>query len=297
MKFVLSFICFFLVFLSNAQYKARRHKISSDAGTIFTSWGFNRTAYARSKAHFEGLGYDFNLTTMNGKDIPNIGSGNVLNPAKWTLNQYNFKFGYYYRDAFAITFSVDHLKYQIRDKGYIKLTGQTTFTTDEYIYFNADQSYYHGTWNLVPINPDPSYFDYSYTGGLNFIHIDLTRTEELIKYGRTRQFILNGYYGVGFGLIQSSLNFVYNGVPNLKVNSLSGYGITGLGGLRLEFLRRFYFYSNASLGVLHQVRAKSKFSDSNAFVRQLLGYAQIDAGIGLLFFKKSKNGCDSCPHW
>ena len=287
MKFVLSFICFFLVFLSNAQYKGRKHRVSSDAGTINLSYGLNRSGYTRSKAHFEGIGYDFDLTSLYGKDSPNQYYG----------NQFNLKFGYYYLDKISITFSFDHMEYQIRDKGFTKLTGQTTFTSDNYIYFNEDQSYYHGVWNLVPIYPDPDYFDYSYTGGINLIHIDITRTNELLRKGRARQFIVNSYHGAGFGLIHSTLNFVYNQEKFLNVNSLSGYGLLGTAGLRIEFFRKMYFYLNSNIGLLHQVRVKAKQSDPNALVRQFMGYAQIDAGIGLLFFKRSKNGCQDCPRW
>ncbi len=287
MKFVLSFFCLFLVFSSNAQYKGRKHRVSSDAGAIFLSYGLNRAGYTRSKAHFEGIGYNFDLTSVYGKDSPNQYYG----------NQFNLKLGYYYLDNISITFSFDHMEYQIRDKGFTKLTGQTTFTSDNYIYFNQDQSYYHGVWNLVPIFPDPDYFDYSYTGGINLMHVDITRTNELFRKGRARQFIVNSYYGAGFGLIQSSLNFVYNQERFLNVNSLSGYSLLATAGMRVEFFRKMYFYINSNIGILHQVRAKAKRTDSNALVRQLMAYAQIDAGIGLLFFKRSKNGCQDCPRW
>ncbi len=287
MKFVVIILILTFSFVGLSQYKGRKHRISSDAGTIFASYGLNRAAYTRSKSHFEGIGYNFDLTTMNGKDAPNLFIG----------NQFNLKLGYYYLDDYAITFNFDHLEYQIRDKGYIKLTGQTTFTTDNYIYFNETQSYYHGTWNLVQITPDPNYFDYSYTGGINFMHVDITKTTELFKKGRARQFVINSYIGAGFGLIHSSLNFVYNQEQFRNVKSLSGYGMTGTAGIRLEFLRKFYLYGNANLGFLHQVRVKAKFADPNALVRQLMGYTQVDAGIGILLFKRAKNGCQDCPNW
>ena len=280
------------------KHRSSRHKNSLEKGAIFFSWGFNRSFYTDSKIHFEGNGHNFDLSQVRGEDNQsNRFSGNFYNPLSWTKTQYNVKLGYYFKNKWAMTIALDHMKYQIVDNSGARLNGQVTFTKDEDVYFNEDLSFYHGNWLSKPVIIDKDYFDYNTNGGMNYLHFEWTKSRELYNYNTKRPLVINAYMGFGTGVIISNVNYTFKNQYNVKARSFSGYGASVLGGVRVEFFRRLYLYSNISFGVLHQVHAKTIDSDSFAYARQLLTYGQFDAGLGILFFKRPKNGCDDCPIW
>ena len=307
MRLFFTFLLLFLVSNSYSQYRissyltkhrSSRHKNSSEKGALFFSWGFNRSWYTDSKIHFEGLGHDFDLSQVSARDNQSSKyTGNFYNPLDWTKTQYNIKAGYYYKNKWSITFALDHMKYQIKERDGVRLDGQVTFTADNDVYFNKTKSFYHGSWLSVPIILDKDYFDYNMNAGMDFLHLEFAKTFEIYNYNTKRPLVINAYPGVGLGLIMSSVSYLYDGQLNEKARSLSGYGASILGGFRIEFFRQFYFYSNVSFGLLHQVRASTRREDDFSYAHHFFGYAQVDSGIGFLLYKRPKNGCDDCPIW
>jgi len=281
-----------------AKFRSGRHKNTQDAGTIFLSWGFNRTTYTDSKIHFDGKGHSFDLSNVIAQDNQSHRySGNFYNPLDWTKTQYNFKLGYYFKNKWSMTIALDHMKYQIVDNSGAILDGEVTYITDEYISFNENTSFYHGDWFSKSVIIDKNYFNYNTNGGMNFLHLEWAKTAELYNYNTKRPFVINSVTGFGTGIILSNVNFTYNAKENVKAISLSGYGASVFTGLRFEFLRQVYLYANFSGGLLHQVNARTIKSDDLSSARHLFFYGQFEAGLGFFLFKKPKNKCDDCPVW
>ena len=280
------------------KHRSRRHKNSLEKGAIFFSWGFNRSFYTDSKVHFEGKGHSFDLTNVRAEDNQSHRfSGNFYNPLDWTKTQYNFKLGYYFKNKWSMTIALDHMKYQIIDNSGATLDGDVTFTSDEYISFNDNLSFYHGNWYSKSVIIDKDYFNYNTNGGMNYLHLEWAKTAEIYNYNTKRPFVISSVTGFGTGIVLSNVNFTYNGKQNVKARSLSGYGASLFTGVRFEFLRQLYLYANVSGGLLHQVRAKTIKTDDLSYARHLFLYSQFDAGLGFFLFRRPKNGCDDCPVW
>jgi len=302
------FIIFLIVFTSDsfaqfrsskfARFRSSRHKNTHEAGTIFFSWGFNRSFYTDSRMKFSGKGHNFELSNIKAEDNQsNRFSGNFYNPLDWTKTQYNIKLGYYFKNKWSMTIALDHMKYQIIDNSGATLDGEVTFTTDEYISFNDNLSFYHGDWYSKSVIIDKNYFNYNTNGGMNYLHLEWAKTAELYNYNTKRPFVISSVTGFGTGIVLSNVNFTYNGTEHVKARSLSGYGASLFTGVRIEFFRQMYLYANVSGGFLHQVNAKTIQSDQLSSARHVFFYSQFDAGLGFFLFKRHKNGCDDCPVW
>ena len=53
---------------ANAQVRKHQRKRSTNAGTLFFYWGYNRTAYTKSNIHFIGPDYDFVMKGVKATD-------------------------------------------------------------------------------------------------------------------------------------------------------------------------------------------------------------------------------------
>ncbi|MDB0011317.1 hypothetical protein N9E20_00760, partial [Crocinitomicaceae bacterium] len=205
------FLCLLILFSKDSlgqfklsklsRFRSSRHKNTKEAGTIFCSWGFNRSFYTDSKVHFEGKGHSFDLTNVRAEDNQSHRfSGNFYNPLDWTKTQYNFKLGYYFKNKWSMTIALDHMKYQIIDNSGATLDGDVTFTTDEYISFNDNLSFYHGNWYSKSVIIDKDYFNYNTNGGMNYLHLEWAKTAEIYNYNTKRPFVISSVTGFGTGI-------------------------------------------------------------------------------------------------
>ncbi len=65
-------------------------------GKFYINWGYNRSWFNESDIHFTGQGHDFILYDVVANDRPSELSTDYINPAKWSIPQLNFRFGYFF---------------------------------------------------------------------------------------------------------------------------------------------------------------------------------------------------------
>jgi hypothetical protein len=279
-----------------SQIKNGKRKVSNEKGTIFISWGYNRSAYTKSNLRLQGQGYNFDLQYCKARD-----NQSSLNSGDYTLKslsvpQYNFKIGYYYKQKWSISLGVDHMKYVFLDNNQVVLSGNLSFQDKNVVI--GDNINYGGLKLLSKnITTDRDVFHFENSKGLNYIHGELGLTEKIYVAGKKGQFVVSTNLGIGAGCLLSYTNLLFNGIQNPTTRSLSGYGLSTYAGLRFEFLKRIYLYSNFSVGFLHKIHEKTSIVDQVAYASQHFGYSQIEAGLGFFIFKKPKNACDDCPIW
>lgn len=274
-----------------AQGQVRKHKKknSTAAGTLYFYWGYNRSYYTHSDIRFVGSDYDFKLKNVVAYDRPDKFSARLyFNPATITVPQYNARIGYYFKDKWALSFGVDHFKYVMADNNNVLLDG-----------FIADgvDTNWAGNYNDEPVVTDRDLFHYENTNGVNFLRFELTRSFDIYEIGKERQLALTAHLGASAGpmLTFNDLNFEQQ--HTFATPSLSGYGLSLNGGLRLEFFRHFFVQLNSGLGFVHLTHVRTRPDDRNAFARQRFGYSEYNLAAGVLLYLRPKNGCDSCPNW
>jgi len=274
--------------LANGQVKHKTKK-STAAGTFFFYWGYNRSYYTHSDIRFVGPDYDFKLKNVVAYDRPDAFRANVyFNPSTITVPQYNARIGYYIADKWAISFGVDHFKYVMADKNEVLLDGHIGDGVD---------TNWSGNYADFPVTTDINQFHYENTNGCNFLRFELTRSFDIFEVGRKRQLALTANLGVSTGptLTFNDLNF--GQVHTFATPSISGYGFSVNGGLRLEFFKHVFVQMNSGLGLIHLVHVRTRPDDRNSWARQAFGYSEYNLALGALFYFRPKNGCDSCPNW
>lgn len=266
-------------------------KVSTDKGTVFVQWGYNRTHYTKSNLRVVGPGYDLTLSGAKAVDRPEPFSARAyLDPSHITVPQFNLRAGYYYKNGWAISLGYDHFKYVFKANNEVSLSGTIDPGVDTV-------SNWSGTYTGQDITTDYNNFHYENTNGMNFIRLELTRSFLLYTPNRGKMFNLVGNLGVSAGTILSVNDFNFLGQFDRVTYSLSGYGLAAQTSLRFEFFKHIYLQTSLNTGFIHQLKVRTRPNDASSYARQALGYVEYNVLLGGLFYLKPKKKCDSCPNW
>ena len=282
MRIVFLIAIVFPIFANSQSWGSRKSKISTNSGTLFINYGFNKSFFAKSKIQFVGAGYNFNLSGVQGKDRVNIEGTNIL-------SQFNARIGYNFDDAYAISLGLDHMKYSILNNQTTLLNGKVNSGIDPVTGLNG--TYFNETFAI-----DTANFNYV-NQGLNFINLQLSRLDRIFWVGRNNDFTLTSDFAIEAGVLVSSTDFTFGGNEDEKTNAFSGLGLGAYVGLRFEFFRHFFIQTGFSGGYLRQMRARTFEFDPNSYSSQHLAYGQFETTAGFLFYIRPKNDCNSCPSW
>lgn len=285
-------VLFLLAVIANpadAQIRKHSRKRSTNAGSLFFYWGYNRTAYTPSSIHFLGSDYDFTLKGVKATDRqPKFGANLYLNPMNITIPQYNFRVGYYFTEKWAFSVGVDHFNYVMSHANEV--------TVDGHIAMSAD-SLWAGNYTRESKLVDPAELHYEHSGGLNYIRIELMRSFDLLELGDKRQFAITGNVGLNLGPMLTTTNFLFANEQTTRSTALSGYGIGANASARLEFFKHVFIQAEGGVAFAHLPGVKTRANDRNQRAKQAFGLASANVSLGLIFYIRAKNACDSCPHW
>lgn len=280
------FIC-----IAFASFSQTKRKVSTNKGTVFAQWGYNRTHYTKSNLRVVGPGYDLTLSGAKAVDRPEPFSAKAyLDPTNITVPQFNLRVGYYYKDKWAISFGYDHFKYVFNDKNKVTLSGKIDPGVDTV-------SNWSGTYSGESIVTDYNNFHYENTNGMNFIRVELTRSFDLYRPRKTKNFGIVGNVGLSAGTILSVNDFNFLGQFDRVTYSISGYGLAAETSLRFEFFKHLFLQTSLNSGFVHQLKVRTRPNDASSYARQALGYVEYNVLLGGLFYLKPKKKCDDCPNW
>lgn len=281
----------FLLPLSGAAQSRKKQKVSHAKGTLFGYWGYNRSGYTKSDLRFQGPGYDFTLSGAVAHDNPSTVTADAyLNPRNITVPQFNARIGYYFAHHWAFSMGYDHMKYIFKDGNEVLLSGTIAPGVDP-------ETNWSGIYNAQPVTTNREQFHYENSNGLNYLRLELTRTDLLYAAGSKDQFGISSNLGVSAGSLLSFNDFTFAGQKNTATVSMSGYGLSAHAGLRFEFFKHVFLGTNISGGFHHQLKVRTRQNDPTSFARQKYGYYEYNAVIGFLFYIRPTNACDSCPVW
>ncbi|NBX81127.1 MAG: hypothetical protein EBQ94_12260 [Flavobacteriales bacterium] len=292
MRTVLFILITFFSLSLNAQYKGYKKpkaKKSIASGTLDVAWGYNLSSYTKSTIQFVGAGYDFKIAGVKAVDRPSKDIKTYFNPREFTVPQFNFRIGYNFQNKWNVSIGYDHMKYVMVHNTPYLLTGRINAGVD-------NVTNWSGTYAGDSIITNEQTFHYENSNGLNYIRLEFARLK-LWHKSRNGSFAFTSLLGGSFGGILSFNDFTFAGRKDVATVSMSGLGVSAHLGGRFEFFQHFFVQMNAASGFMMQSRVKIRPNDYDAYARQRFGYAAGEILVGGLFYIRSKNDCNSCPHW
>ncbi len=216
----------------------------SRKGEWFVHWGWNFSWYDKSDLNFKGPGYDFTLKGITAKDRPSKLSTDYINPLELTTPQFNFRFGYFFKDNYSISLGWDHMKYVMDIPQTVKVSG----------YINPSISNpgiatgsYAGSYNNTPLQIKDDMLTFEHTDGFNYVSTEVERYDD-IWVARSQKQMLTLETGVGGGLMIPRSDVRLFGVGENNFWNIAGYGVSVKAGLKFNFTKKFYIQSSAKVG-------------------------------------------------
>jgi hypothetical protein len=211
------------------------------ADRLFVTWGYNRAYYDKSDVHFKGEHYDFTLHDARAEDMPEKFKPDVyFNPTQFTVPQFNFRAGYYFRPNTAISIGWDHMKYHLVPTQLVKISG---YIDEEYYFLDE----FNGTFNGESILYQPSFMDYHHSDGFNFIRMALEQ-RLLLCVSKNGKHLLAFNGSVSLGAVMPWTDFTFFGQHHRNKPHFAGYGVSAHAGFRYEFFRHFFIQATAQFG-------------------------------------------------
>ena len=244
------------VFAQKEDLPILREKYTAhNKGKFFIFWGGNRDSFTKSDIRFQGNGYDFTIYDVKADDKPKGWHIDYLNPSRMTIPQTNFRFGYYLTDHYSVSIGVDHMKYVMVQNQTVNMTGTI-----------SGNSPFDGTYNNNPTVMTPDFLTFEHTDGLNYVHAEIARIDDVSKYLRlpnTDKFQLNVVTGVGGGFLFPKTNTKLLGQERHDDYHVSGYGFSGKAGLNFTFFKHFFIQTELKGGYINMPDIRTTFNNTD----------------------------------
>jgi len=260
-------LCLFGILFLYLGITAQVPEVLNRVNQFYVTWGYNRAYYNRSDIHFKGEGFDFVLKDARAEDMPESFRTDVyFNPTQFTVPQFNFRLGYYFKNNTAVSLGWDHMKYHLVPTQMVKIDG---FIDPE----KFDLPEYTGVFNNEMILYKGSFMDYHHSDGFNFIRLAIEKRMPFWNSYSQRQIIaMNG--SVSVGAIMPWTDFTFFGEHYRNKPHFAGYGASLCIAFRYEFLKYFFLQIGAQAGwsnlkdILLQDHLDSRASQKITFVER-----------------------------
>lgn len=270
-----------------------KKKFGTQKNTMYFYWGYNRSAYTRSKINFYGPEYNFTAFGVKAEDRPERDIATYFNPTKITVPQFNIRLGWYYKFRWDWSIGYDHMKYVMKKDQSYTLNG----VIDGVHTYNSLNGTFTNATGIVPININELH--YENTNGLNYISVQLHNTAPIYKT-QNLKFAIQRRLGGGAGVILTQTDFNWDYQTYHSQMKFGGYGISAHAGLRFDFWNRVFAQSSLSTGFMHlpkNATIQNIDPGQRHYASHHFFFIQWDVVVGLLWYVRTKNQCDSCPDW
>lgn len=225
----------------STNYKSKKY-YHLNKGKLFFHWGYNRAWYTKSDIHFYGEGFDFTLINATGKDRQT--------PFNWvdyfaiqnlTIPQTNLKIGYLFKDQWALSFGVDHMKYVMQTSIYNEINGFININNPNDGIYNNNHKFLDGGFVL-----------FEHTDGLNYINLEIDRYTIIKRWNILKtNVIFENNTGFGVGFLLPKTNTTMFRTKHRDDFNLAGYGFNGKTGLKLSIGNYFYLQTEIKAGFIN----------------------------------------------
>lgn len=276
------YITLFLVYticINNPFLIAQEDSFQTDKkGSFFLYWGYNRSKFSNTNLHFNGPNYDFTLYDIKATDRPSEFGWQYINPATFTVPQYNIRAGYFFSNRLAISLGMDHMKYVVTQNQETRISG---------VINSEASSRYAGSYLNQPIILEEDLLKFEHTNGFNLVSTDI---EYLLAFKRLsfNNFSFNWNFGIGgiWIVTKTDVRVFGDGLDNDF--HVAGYTLAAKTGPRIEYKKRFFILGEikggyASLPSVLIKNAEPELGDHN------LTYIEYYCAIGMYFKLKGRN--------
>lgn len=241
-------------------------------GKVFVFFGWNRAAFSNSDIHFKGNGYDFQLDHVKATDRPTKFGWDYINPAWFTVVQYNFRAGYFLKDDVALVLGIDHMKYVMKQDQTVNFSG----TISDPTYAAMIQN---GQVNLA----DQQFLTFEHTDGLNYENLGVEKYGSFITKDNME---LLWSYGGGLGVMFPKSNVKLFGNERSDRFHVAGMGADVRGSLNLIFWKHWMLRLEGKFGYINMWDIKTTLNNKPDKAQQDFVFGQVLAGIGYTFNTK-----------
>ncbi len=208
-------------------------------GKVYAYWGWNRESFSPSNIRFKGEGYDFTLERVSAMDRPeHFNAKRFLSPSFATIQQYNFRVGYFFDHHYDLSIGTDHMKYVVLPYQDAEIHGHISGTTEQY----------DGVYDGQKVNLAPGFLEFEHTDGLNYAHTELRRRDDLFT---VRNFTIGITEGIGAGVLYPRSNVTLLNKARYDRFHLAGFGASAVAGLNFEFYRIFFIQTEVKGGYIN----------------------------------------------
>lgn len=201
-------------------------------GLFYFYWGYNRSYFSKTNLHFNGPNYDFTLYDIRAKDKPSKLDWDYINPTKFTIPQYNYRFGYFITDGISISGGLDHMKYVVTQNQLTKISGVIT---------EVASTEYAGSYLNQPIELKEDLLKFEHTDGFNLMSIDLEYLLNFKNKNYSRNKLsFNMNFGLGGIWIVTKTNVKVFGDGLDNDFHIAGFTLVGKLGPRIEYKNKFF---------------------------------------------------------
>jgi hypothetical protein len=196
-------------------------------GSIYIYWGWNRSLYTNSDIHFNGTNYNFILESVVATDRQTrFDPKTYFHPLKITIPQVNYRIGYCIGEKYDISIGVDHMKYVVKTKQDVSITGEIK---------NSGTSY-DGIYNNDNIKIENGFLQFEHTDGLNYINLEYKRFDNILTY---KEISLNLTEGIGIGILIPKTNSKLLQNKRNDQYYLAGYGCSSVFAINISYKNYF----------------------------------------------------------
>lgn len=275
MRIVAAFILLLTSIATVSSQELNPREPAIQIGKFYAYWGWNLSGYSTSDITFEGDNYNFTLQDVVAKDRQSPFGWDYFNPAKVSIPQYNFRFGYYLKEDLDISFGQDHMKYVVVQNQIAKISGNITGTG----------TIYDGTYENEDLQIAEGFLLFEHTDGLNYVNIEVRKSENILKRHKiAARFI----YGFGVGALVPRTNAILLTNQRHDEFHLSGYGLAAVTGINMLVYKRIFAQAEFKAGYINMPDIRTTSSRSDRANQKFLFY-QYNMVFGWTFDLKKSN--------
>lgn len=267
-------LLFITVFTGSAQTEIKKTEFNPyKKGRAYFFWGWNRGFYSNSTLKIAGDDYNLTLHNIKAHDRitkPIFNYNDYFKLGRITIPQTNMRVGYFFKDNWAITLGVDHMKYVMDQNQVAKVEGTIT-----------REGAFKGTYNGDMVLSE-DFLTFEHTDGLNYINSELERYFSLKKLP-TNKVNIAFMVGAGAGVLFPKTNAKFLDYERNDRFHVSGFGLSAKAGFELTFFKHLTLKGEAKQGYINMPNIILHEKGINGKGKQQFGFSELTATIGWNF--------------
>ena len=251
------YLIFIFTILSTTNTSAQSETLKANhiKNRVYAYWGWNRGYFTNSDIHFSGDGFDFMLKDVIAKDRQSEFSFRTyFHPAKLTIPQTNYGIGFYFKNNYAITLGVDHMKYVVQRPQQVHIYG----------HISGEGLPYQGNYDGEVVTIQDDLLKLEHTDGLNYLSIGVLRSDNLFNKIKIleNKLELNLMEGIGAGVMIPKTDVTLLSQPRNDQYNISGFGLSANVGLQIVVFNHFFIRGELKTGFINLTSFKLSTDDA-----------------------------------